>query len=195
MGNVDMKKAFESIVEIDETCLGGKPRPKNARRRPDGSLIPLPKNKRGRGTNKTPVVGARERNTGRAYLKVATPDEEGKELTEKQMFEFTNGICKDTTVVITDGFRSYNILDRDEEKFIHRTVIHSEGEYCNSKHPWIHTNGIESIWALVKRAYIGTYHHYSHKYEQRYMEEVAFRQSNRTNDRTFDVLLEQSIGA
>jgi transposase-like protein len=195
MENVDMKKAFGAIVEIDETYLGGKPRKPNAIRGPDGNLIPVMKNKRGRGTGKTPVLGAYERNTGRAYIKVAVPNEEGKELTEKQMFGFTDEICKDTTTVLTDGFKSYNILDRDEEKFIHNKVIHSEGEYCNSKHPWIHTNGIESVWALVKRAHTGIYHHYSGKYKQRYMDEVAFRQSHRTDDRTFDVLLEQAIGA
>jgi hypothetical protein len=102
---------------------------------------------------------------------------------------------KPATTVITDDFKSYGILDKKDSQYFHVKVNHSQGEYCNSKNPWIHTNGIESIWALAKRAYIGIYHHYSLKYMQRYMDELSFRQSHRTDDRTFDVVLEQSIGA
>ena len=39
----------------------------------------------------------------------------------------------------------------------------------------IHTNGIESVWAVLKRGYIGTFHHFSMKHCQRYVDEFAFR--------------------
>ena len=45
---------LQGIVEADETYLGGKPRPKN--RKED-----TPKHARGRGTNKTPILGAVQR--------------------------------------------------------------------------------------------------------------------------------------
>ena len=45
-------------------------------------------------------------------------------------------------------------------------------EYVNGM---AHTNGIESLWAILKRAYIGTYHHLSFKHLQRYVNEVASR--------------------
>jgi transposase-like protein len=179
MGNVKDQEAFECIVEVDETYVGGKHK---------GS-------KRGRGADKIPAVGVLERNSGRVHIKVALPNEKGKRLSGVQLMDFIQEGCKSTATVITDELKSYSILDKKGSRFFHLKVNHSQGEYCNSKHPWIHTNGRESVWALVKRAYIGIYHHYSLKYMQRYMDEVAFRQSHRTDDRTFDVVLEQSIGA
>ena len=194
MGNIKDREAFECIVEVDETYLGGKPRKTNAPRDTKGTLIPVKKNKRGRGTKKTAAVGVLERNTGRVYIKVAQPDRDGKKLSGKQLLELVAEGCKPATTVLTDEFKSHGILDKKDSRFFHLNVNHSQGEYCNSKHPWIHTNGIESIWAIAKRAYIGVYHHYSVKYMQRYLDELAFRQSHRTDDRTFDVVLEQSIG-
>ena len=54
----------------------------------------------------------------------------------------------------------------------HETVKHSAKEYVNGM---AHTNGIESVWALLKRGYYGTYHNFSAKHVQRYVDEVAFR--------------------
>ncbi len=39
----------------------------------------------------------------------------------------------------------------------------------------MYTNGIESIWALLKRGYYGTYHHFSKKHMNRYINEFTFR--------------------
>ena len=36
-------------------------------------------------------------------------------------------------------------------------VNHSAGEYVNGI---VHTNGIESVWALLKRGYHGVFHHF-----------------------------------
>jgi len=38
-----------------------------------------------------------------------------------------------------------------------------------------HTNGIESVWAALKRGFYGTYHHFSRKHMQGYVDEFAFR--------------------
>ena len=38
-----------------------------------------------------------------------------------------------------------------------------------------HTNGIESVWAVLKRGHDDVYHHFSRKYLQRYVNEFAFR--------------------
>ena len=37
------------------------------------------------------------------------------------------------------------------------------------------TNGIESVWAILKRGYHGTFHHFSIKHIHRYINEFSFR--------------------
>ena len=52
--------------------------------------------------------------------------------------------------------------------YTHQGVKHSAKKYVNGT---AHTNGIESVWALLKRGYTGTYHHFSFKHLQRYLNE------------------------
>ena len=73
------------------------------------------------------------------------------------------------SVVCTDEFRSYIGLD---VAYIHETVCHSVGEFVKGM---AHTNGIESVWALLKRGYQGIYHHMSFKHLNRYLNEFTFR--------------------
>ena len=61
----------------------------------------------------------------------------------------------------------------------HRVVKHSVGEYVDNM---VHTNGIESFWALLKRGYMGTYHHMSVKHLHRYVNEFAGRHNVRGLD-------------
>lgn len=58
-------------------------------------------------------------------------------------------------------------------------VNHSIGEYVRER---ASTNGIESFWAMLKRGYMGTYHHMSPKHLQRYVTEFQGRHNNRPND-------------
>jgi hypothetical protein len=37
------------------------------------------------------------------------------------------------------------------------------------------TNGIESVWALLKRGFYGTFHKFSHEHLQGYVNEFMFR--------------------
>ncbi len=76
MGNVEHKDFIDTIVEIDETYIGGKPRKNNNHDDDDTHT-----NKRGRGTSKTPVVGIVDRLNKQVYAKIAMPNEEGKKLT------------------------------------------------------------------------------------------------------------------
>jgi hypothetical protein len=59
------KETFEVFVEIDEAYVGGKLGKENKRFDENGNAIPCdkPKNKRGRGTKKTPAAGVKERSS------------------------------------------------------------------------------------------------------------------------------------
>ena len=61
----------------------------------------------------------------------------------------------------------------------HQTVNHSVREYVRGQ---VHTNGIESFWALLKGGYHGTHHHMSPKHLHRYVNEFAGRHGVRELD-------------
>ena len=74
-------------------------------------------------------------------------------------------------------------------------MAHSAKEYVNEM---AHTNGIESVWAVLKRGYIGVYHHWDFKHMTRYVNEFTFRLNEgnvrlHTLDR-LDSLVSGSIG-
>jgi transposase-like protein len=197
MENREIEKIFESIVEVDETYIGGRPRKTNAVLDKDGNVIKsgkLPPGKRGRGTKKIPVVGVKERSTGKVYAKVMPPNEEGKKLTGKQLLGVIEQVCKEEGVtIVSDDFKGYNILDKEgqKEKYTHVTLNHSKGQYCAGN--GIHTNGIENFWSVLKNGIRGTYHHISEQHMQKYVDEFVFRQNTRLDTNMFDILLEQSI--
>ena len=76
--------------------------------------------------------------------------------------------------VFTDESSSYQGMDFD-----HEAVNHSAGEYVRGM---AHTNGIESFWAMLKRGYQGTFHHFSEKHCDRYVSEFAGRHNIREQD-------------
>ena len=184
MGNAEQKEFFDTIVEIDETYVGGKPR-KNNRKDDDNDLDPP---KRGRGTKKTPVVGVIDRENKQVYAKVAMPNDKGQKLTAKQLIEILKAVSKqdNNNTIITDEFRGYDPLTRNN--FIHLRIDHSQAFTDGT----IHTNNIESFWSTLKRGVYGIYHHVSVKYMQRYVNEFCFRYNNRDAD-MFNLVLKQSI--
>ena len=113
MEKEEYKETFEAIVEIDETYVGGKPRKDNDHS--DKGNESENKPKRGRGTSKTPVIGVKERNTGKVHAVVANYNEDGKQLSGKQLFSVLKKVCKPNTVVMTDQFSGYNILDKEND--------------------------------------------------------------------------------
>ncbi len=148
--------------------------------------------KRGRGTAKIPVIGVRERFTGRVFARVAGADYNGRRLTGKQLLAVIEAVTKANSVVMTDDFTGYNILNHKKtnpKNYTHITVNHSLGQYSTGN--GLHTNGIECFWAILKRAIIGSYHHVSAKYLQVYVNECSFRQNH--GDDAFDVFLKCSF--
>jgi transposase-like protein len=114
MGNPENQKFMGTLIEIDETYVGGKPR-KGAKKDNDDDNDndnDLPKNKRGRGTKKNVVVGCVDRTNKSVFAKVMIKNKEGKKLTGKQLLDVLNQIVVQDSTIISDEFKGYNILDK-----------------------------------------------------------------------------------
>ena len=61
----------------------------------------------------------------------------------------------------------------------HESVKYSVSEYVNGQ---AHTNGVESFWAVLKRACHGVYHQLSPKHLQRYVNQFAGKHNVRHMD-------------
>ena len=57
----------------------------------------------------------------------------------------------------------------------HESVNHSRDEYVNKIRPWLHSNTVESSFALLKRGPHGTFHSVSEQHLQRYATEFDLR--------------------
>ena len=172
------RKLLSGIVEMDETYIGGKPR-KHNKRNDDPDL----RSKRGRGTDKTPVVGMVERN-GNIKASVRRKDQ----LNFKGLSRLIRENVKiDNTLMITDEYRGYMPL----KKFIEHLTINHQICYADGM---VHTNTIESFWAIVKRGLIGQFHKVSIKYLWRYIDEFCYRYNNRKNEEVFELTIQRALG-
>ncbi|MDE0010690.1 MAG: IS1595 family transposase [Candidatus Poribacteria bacterium] len=127
---------LQGIIEADETYIGGKPRK-------HGKYKDTEPTKRGRGTKKTPVIGAVQRG-GKVVAQVA------KRLSGRAILEFIQSAVnlKDSEL-ITDEFKAYKLVGQHMK---HAVVKHREGQYVDED---AHTNTIEGFWSLIKRAGYG----------------------------------------
>jgi hypothetical protein len=73
------------------------------------------------------------------------------------------------STIHTDEHGGYRGL---ASSYIHQAINHGWGEYVRDG---ITTNGIESVWAVLKRGLHGVYHHASEKHLHRYVDEFTFR--------------------
>jgi transposase-like protein len=150
--DADFCQKFSGIVEVDETYIGGKA-----------------KGPRGRGAaNKIPVVGMRERTSGKIRMKAI------ERATKEPIADFIREHLTPGSEVHTDEFQSYLWLDSSD--FAHKTVRHAWSYVAPGN---IHTNGVENVWSLFKRGIMGVFHKVSEKYLPLYINEFAFRFNNR----------------
>lgn len=153
---------LSGIVEMDEAYIGGTSRKSNER---DDDDIGAP---RGRGTAKTPIVGMVERK-GRVKAKSAKKSElRGVDLQAL----VRKGVDLASSMLITDEYRGYNGMSA---LLPHKRINHSQ-RYADCL---VHTNNIESFWAIVKRGMFGVFHKVSNKYLDAYLDEFCFRFNGR----------------
>lgn len=141
---------LKGIVEVDEVYIGGLESNKHMKQR----IQSVPK--------KTAVVAMRERN-GRT--KAVVPETVSSMSVEK----IIRDNVESGSTIHTDEFMAYR---RVGKSFNHQTVNHVIGEYSRKD---VTTNGIESVFAVLKRGLHGVYHHASPKHMCRYVDEFSFR--------------------
>lgn len=151
---------FTGPIEADETYIGGKRKNMPSAKR---------KQLEGRGhAGKTAVVGVKDRNTNKVLAKSV------KDTSAETLKNVVQSHAVPGSVLYTDEAAGYKGLP-----FKHKAVKHSVGEYVRDE---AHTNGIESFWAMLKRAHKGTFHKISPKHLQRYVDEFSGRHNVREAD-------------
>ena len=147
---------LKDVVEVDETYIGGKRRNMSNSKRKELAGT-------GRGAvGKVAVAGMRERG-GKVK---ATVVEHTDAATLVGLVE--RHVVPGTTVY-TDEASAYGGLKR---RYNHDSVKHSISEYVRRN---VHTNGMESVWSILKRSIHGTWHHVSPKHLGKYVNEATFR--------------------
>lgn len=154
-------RKYSGVVEIDETYIGGK------RSGPRGRAL----------SNKVPVVGMRERTSGKIRLKAI------QDASKRTLADFIRKNVEPGSEMHTDQFSSYLWLDSSE--FAHKTVNHSK-TYVDGD---VHVNGVENVWSLFKRGIMGIFHKVSEKYLPLYLDEFSFRFNNRDAESMMDRVL------
>ncbi len=72
----------------------------------------------------------------------------------------------DVSTLVTDEYGAYNVMRRIMD---HCVIQHSQ-RYVDGE---LHTNTIEGVWSLLKRAWYGSHHHYTRRYTPLYVAEAC----------------------
>ena len=196
------------VVEMDETYVGGKPRKGRGQDKinlRDEEIAEFDRaakiykyefpelkegdykkpytqkpHKRGRGTEKIPIVGMVSRK-GEVIAEVM------RETTKKNLKAMVKKhVDEERSLLITDSFSGYNRFD---EFIRHLQVDH----HRMFSYKGINTNSIESFWAIIKRGIIGQYHQVSPEHLPNYITEFVFKYNNRNNENIFEELVRSTM--
>lgn len=139
-------------VEVDETYIGGC----------ESNRHNSKKLNMGRGTvGKSIIFGARSR-SGVVRAKVISGTD------KMTLCQAVNNQVAQGSRLFTDEHATYQHV----QGYRHETVNHTAKVYVRGD---VHTNSIESVWAIIKRGHYGVYHQWSKKHMTRYINEFVFR--------------------
>lgn len=171
------EKKLKGTIEADETYIGGQEKNKHFDKKT--------KNSQGRSLKtKTAVFGINQRN---GIVSAQTVEH----VSRKNIHGILMEQVSPSANVITDEWQAYNHLDEHFKS--HNRVYHSKKNYVRGN---IHTNGIESFWAILKRGIFGIYHQVSRKHLDRYVDEFEFRFNSKDIDdnKRFALMLNSCSG-
>ncbi len=148
-------------VQVDETWVGGEPKNRHRRSKPEADRKKGP-------TDKQPVVSLVHYETRQAHARVVA-DVTGKSLLPaiEEMMDTKR------THLHTDGGAGYKNIA--SQFAAHETVDHNAGEYTRGN---ISTNLNEGFHSQLKRSIDGTHHHVSVVHLQRYLDQMAWMYTN-----------------
>jgi len=151
---------LDGDVEVDETYVGGLSKNRHAKDRGVGKTKPV----------KAAVVGVVQRGGDMRAVHVPTAS-------RANLSKVVHDNVSVDARFMTDANNSYQELSTT---FDHHVVNHQRGEYVIGDN--VHTNTIESAWALLKRQIIGTHHWVSKKHLQAYVNEMTWRYNRRDQE-------------
>lgn len=143
-----------NVVEVDEVYIGGRQRNKSRSERA--------KNRNTRD-HKQPVLGIHQRQGPTMAVPISRVD-------KTTVYPIIQKHVRPGTEVMTDEAWAYRSLH--QIGYRHQAIAHSAGEYVKGR---AHTNGIESVWTVLRRSLLGVYHWGSTKHLSRYLNEATFR--------------------
>jgi transposase-like protein len=153
-------KSFENkltgTIEADETYVGGQEKNKHLDKRTKGT--------QGRSTKTKNVIFGINQRDGIVAAETV------ERVNQKTIQSILKQQVSPSADIMTDEFNAYNGLDKHFNS--HNRVDHSSKEYVRGN---IHTQNIESFWAILKRGIFGIYHQVSKKHLDRYIDEFEFR--------------------
>lgn len=152
------KELFSGEVEIDESYFGGRR-----------------KGKRGRGAaGKIPVFGLLKRG-GKVYVLMT------KDTRSKTLMPVIRRKIKPDSIVYTDSYKSYDILDVSE--FKHCRISHNH-EFAKGSN---HINGIENFWNQAKR-HLRRFNGIPKEHFDLFIKECQFRFNHPEVDKQLEIL-------
>jgi transposase-like protein len=169
LGSGNYSSILKNEVQIDEAYFGGLVKNMHENKKPKLGSGPA---------GKIPVFGMRENKSGRVSA-VVVPNVE-----RETLFNAIEKQVEKGAMIYSDEARQY--LTLKSIGYGHEAVNHGEGKYVKKYSRKLGsakkvvdfmatTNGIESVWALLKRGFYGTFHKFAKEYLQGYVNEFAFR--------------------